>query len=56
MPKAWSLRRERSLLKRHGLFDAQAYWDRYPDVAEEGVDPVRHYLTHGMQEGRKPTH
>lgn len=36
-----------------GLFDAPSYLDRYPDVAEEGIDPLLHYLAHGMIEGRQ---
>lgn len=42
-------------LNRAGLFDGQAYLDLYPDVAEAGMDPLRHYLLHGMEEGRTLT-
>jgi DNA repair exonuclease SbcCD ATPase subunit len=38
-------------LKRRGLFDAADYAARYPDV--RGVDPLVHYITHGMYEGRR---
>ncbi len=38
-----------------GSFDVQYYLDRNPDVREHGVDPVRHYLDLGHQEGRDPT-
>jgi hypothetical protein len=27
----------------------------YPDVAKAGLDPVRHYLSHGADEGRDPS-
>jgi chromosome segregation ATPase len=39
-------------LKKHGLFDADAYLERYPDVKQGGQDPLRHYIIHGMFEGR----
>ena len=37
-------------VKRH--LDRQAYLDAYPDVRSAGVDPVKHWLEHGMSEGR----
>jgi glycosyltransferase involved in cell wall biosynthesis len=33
-------------------FDPQAYLLLNPDLAQVGVDPVRHYLKYGQQEGR----
>ncbi len=36
------------------LFDARYYLDTYPDVAEHGWDPLRHYVQHGAREGRQP--
>lgn len=46
----------RQLEKIHnsGLFDAEWYLARYPDVALAGIDPARHYLLHGGMEGRDP--
>lgn len=46
--------RERQLrrLKRAGLFDHHAYLRRYPDVRDSGMDPLSHYLRHGLEEGR----
>lgn len=52
MSRDWRLERERRRLKRHGLFDAEAYLERYPDVAAAGLDPLYHYMTHGFDEGR----
>lgn len=52
LPKAFRLRKEHARYKRAGLFDAQGYLDLYPDVAADGMDPVRHYILHGMMEGR----
>ncbi len=38
-----------------GLFDPAFYLAQYPDVAEAGIDPLSHYLSHGVVEGwRKP--
>lgn len=40
---------ERDLL---GSFNPLFYLHSYPDVAAAGVDPVEHYLQHGIYEGR----
>ena len=48
-------KREHQRYYRAGLFDARRYLDRYPDVLENGMDPVRHYILHGMAEGRQRT-
>ncbi|MBS0481857.1 MAG: hypothetical protein JSR96_06815 [Proteobacteria bacterium] len=36
-----------------GLFDAHSYLQRYPDVAQSGLDPLDHYIRHGVEEGRQ---
>jgi hypothetical protein len=36
------------------LFDRDFYLRKYPDVAAARVNPFRHYLQHGAEEGRKP--
>lgn len=51
-PRKWKMRYRQDRLRRMNLFDVQRYVELYPDVAAEGVDPVRHYITHGMKEGR----
>ncbi len=35
------------------IFDAQAYLDANPDVAQAGVDALEHYLRHGHAERRR---
>jgi hypothetical protein len=50
----WALRREQERRRRQGLFDAEFYLDKYPDVRGAGVDTLRHYVEHGAAEGRKP--
>lgn len=40
-------------LRQRGLFDAGAYLTENPDVASTGLDPLLHYLTHGIAEGRR---
>ncbi|MFD2741710.1 glycosyltransferase family 2 protein [Sulfitobacter aestuarii] len=42
------------LLQRSGLFDADWYLDRYPDVLHCGTDPLRHYLRVGVTLLRDP--
>jgi hypothetical protein len=37
-----------------GLFDAVWYRHRYPDVDAAGMNPILHYVGHGMREGRAP--
>lgn len=53
MPRSWRRRREHQRLTHMALFDASAYLERYPDVAANGMDPLRHYILHGMAEARK---
>ncbi|ARS28213.1 hypothetical protein [Sphingomonas sp. KC8] len=53
MPQEWRNRREHELLRRNKVFDAKRYLERYPDVSAAGMDPVRHYIMHGMIEGRR---
>lgn len=43
------------LIRGAGVFDAAWYLDRYPDLAEAGVDPLAHYLKYGAGEGRNPS-
>jgi hypothetical protein len=42
------------LFKHIGLFDGAFYLREYPDLAAAGVNPLRHYLRYGANEGRKP--
>lgn len=42
------------MIRELGVFDADYYLEQYPDVAESGADPLRHYLKHGVEEGRNP--
>ena len=53
LPLGWHLPRMIERFKRKGLFDEKAYLDRYPDVVESGMDPLVHYLKHGIREGRE---
>jgi len=52
LPRRWQRFRLHERLKSEGLFDAQTYLARYPDVATSGMDPLRHYIAHGRAEGR----
>lgn len=42
------------LVRKSGLFDDQWYLDKNPDVAVSGMDPLKHFLIYGGQEGRDP--
>ena len=52
LPWRWQFKRIRRHIERQGLFDSSAYLGANPDVASAGVNPLRHYLTHGATEGR----
>ena len=42
------------ILRTSGLFDTAWYLEAYPDVAARKVDPLEHYIRHGVREGRDP--
>lgn len=44
---------EASRLNKHGLFNGERYLDLHPDVRNAGMDPLFHYIQHGMLEGRR---
>jgi hypothetical protein len=52
LPSAFRERWVRKRLARKGLFDPAAYLRRNQDVAGSGMDPLRHYIRHGIAEGR----
>lgn len=52
MPRIWRRRRAHRRYRQAGLFDAEAYLALYPDVSAQGMDPIRHFILHGMAEGR----
>lgn len=35
-------------------FDSAFYLAHYPDVAEQGINPLLHFVMHGQQEQRRP--
>jgi len=42
------------VLESKGLFDKEWYLTAYPDIADAGVDPLKHFIHHGVNEGRDP--
>lgn len=52
LPSYFSQDRIRASLKRKDLFDPQIYTLLYPDVLVHDIDPFRHYILHGLKEGR----
>jgi len=49
------LQKQTHLLKESRLFDKAWYLAEYPDVAQAGIDPIKHYLLYGTSEGRNPS-
>lgn len=47
--------RDKDLVSKSALFDRAYYLNTYPDVAQAGIDPIRHYLETGWKEGRNPS-
>ena len=54
LPRRRQQRQVARMLLESGLFDAEFYLTQYPDVADAGVNPLAHYLSEGVAEGRKP--
>jgi len=52
MPSSWRVERQYRQLKKRGLFNKDTYLERYPDVAMADIDPLRHYVMHGILEDR----
>ena len=52
MPASWRAKRQRRLLRKRGIFDGDAYLRQNPDLAGAKIDPLLHYLLHGLAEGR----
>ena len=52
LPKQSRRAREYEMLRGVGLFDDRSYLARHADVAAERADPLDHYITHGLNEGR----
>lgn len=52
VPKKIREKWQNGRLLRRGLFDADSYLARYPDVLSSGINPLRHYIIHGIGEKR----
>jgi hypothetical protein len=59
MPKGWRFLTEKQFserihrrLEKSGLFHAKYYLELYPDVDAIGMDPLQHYILHGINENR----
>ncbi|KHT54539.1 hypothetical protein RJ43_08985 [Alteromonas macleodii] len=44
----------RNYIVQNDLFDEKWYLDKYEDIKSAGVNPVEHYISHGIYEGREP--
>lgn len=52
LPRALLVPVERALIRAWAAFDGADYLERNPDVRDEGLDPLWHYLRHGWAEAR----
>lgn len=52
LPAWFSQNHQKAMLRQRGLFDAEDYTAAYADVTRSGTDPLRHYINHGIKEGR----
>ncbi len=43
------------LIQRSGLFDSEYYFYNYPDVRQEKINPIWHFIQFGWREGRNPS-
>ena len=41
------------VIRKYGLFDSNLYLLQNPDVAQLKMDPLDHYILHGLKEGRR---
>lgn len=55
MIKFFKQRKWIRIIEKSGLFDKAYYLFTYPDVREQDVDPVSHYINFGASEGRDPS-
>jgi 2-polyprenyl-3-methyl-5-hydroxy-6-metoxy-1,4-benzoquinol methylase/predicted nucleic acid-binding Zn-ribbon protein len=53
--RALRLTRGRTVINRCGLFDRKWYLTQHPDVANQQVEPITHYVLFGAAEGRDPS-
>ena len=52
LPSHFTFKNIKLSLKRRNLFDDSLYTKIYPDVMAHNIDPLRHYILHGVNEGR----
>src|SRR5690606_33430473 len=54
LPRRLRRKRQMAYLEKLGLFNREWYLCHYSDVASAGIDPLEHYIEHGVIEGRAP--
>ena len=53
LPASVRSKKQKAKLKRKGIFDGDAYLSAHADVVDAGMDPLWHYINHGLGEGRR---
>ncbi|MCF6239413.1 MAG: glycosyltransferase, partial [Candidatus Marinimicrobia bacterium] len=48
------MNKTKDLIAGSGLFDIEFYLEAYPDIKEEGFEPISHFVRYGVFEGRRP--
>ncbi|WP_434404407.1 hypothetical protein [Sphingobium sp. DN12] len=59
IPRWWSVlpkkemdKKKNESLLNSGLFDSEYYINKYPDVGSSNINPLKHYIFHGINENR----
>lgn len=50
-----AVKKQADLVRQSGMFNEGWYLKSYPDVSENGADPIEHYLKFGAEERRNPS-
>jgi len=48
-------RKWKKIIEKSGLFDVRYYLFTYPDIRQNDIDPIKHYINVGTSEGRNPS-
>lgn len=55
MIKRLRYRKWKNIIEKSGLFDIKYYLFTYPDVRQQDINPIIHYIKYGAKEGRNPS-
>ncbi len=55
MIKKFKYNKWKKIIEKSGLFDIKYYLFTYPDVRQQDIDLIIHYIKYGVKEGRNPS-